>query len=83
MAFTKQQSRDYQKKYYCAHKEKALAYQSAYDKKHRKTGVPKGAHPWLGAPKVCFNMADLVQAPTAKFEQRLNLILSGRMGFTN
>lgn len=82
MAFTDQQRRTYQTRYYKAHRAKALAYQREYEKKHRKTGVPKGAHPWLGEPKVCFSMADLTQAPTAKFERQLEMILRGEMGFT-
>ena len=79
---TNQDRRDYQKKYYRAHREKAKAYQREYTKKHKRRGVPKGQFPDQGIPKRCLSLSDLTKAPTRRFERQLKAILSETMFFT-
>lgn len=74
--------RNYQKKYYQLNKEKAKAYQVAYNKKNKKKGAPKGVEPWRGIKKECLTASELIHASTPKFIRSIEAILSGRMGFT-
>lgn len=79
----KEYQRAYQKRYYYAHKEKALAYQAVYRKRfitddkrrlQRDCPVPQNIE------KRCFSIGDLTKAPTAKFQRQIEMVLSGQMG---
>lgn len=79
--------RDYQRKYYLAHKEKAKEYQRLYNlthKKKQKAGI-KGAN---GVEfirekyKTTVNTHDLMHAPVEKTLKLLNDIIKGERFFT-
>jgi len=84
--------REYQRKYYQAHKEKAQAYQRLYNLTHKKTKKKTGRRvnnhfrvsfdcPREEA-KLTFNSCDLINAHGDKAVRMVNQILSGERMFT-
>lgn len=77
--------REYQRRYYLAHKEKAKEYQRLYNLTHKKKQRPKGAN---GVEYVrednkgTYNTRDLMHAPVEKTLKMLEKIVSGKRYFT-
>jgi hypothetical protein len=76
--------REYQRKYYLAHKEKAKEYQRLYNLTHKKKQRPKGAGVEYTRDNVkgTYNTRDLMHAPVEKTLKMLEHIVSGRRYFT-
>lgn len=69
--------RDYQRRYYHAHKEKAKAYQKAYNRKKRNVVRSTRKKEVREVVKSCFTRSDLINLPTVKFESVVNKITAG------
>ena len=66
--------REYQKRYYHAHKEKAAAYQKIYGQKVRRSAKKEK----VAKPKLAFNSSTFVHAPTEKSIRMIEWVLSGK-----
>ncbi|UCG61004.1 MAG: hypothetical protein JSV52_11840 [Candidatus Zixiibacteriota bacterium] len=78
--------RAYLRRYYEANREKAREYQRRYNLVHKKkvrmASKLDGASRLREAVRETFNASDIMQAPTEKSVQILNLILKGERYFT-
>ena len=77
--------REYQKRYYQMHKEKAKEYQRQYNLTHdRKTriGRGKGGDAPREVIRTTFNTTDLMHSPVEKTLRMLEKIISGERFFT-
>ena len=78
--------RAYLRRYYEANKEKAREYQRRYNLMHKKkvrmASKLNGASRLREAVRETYNASDIMQAPTEKSVQILNLILRGERYFT-
>jgi hypothetical protein len=72
----KQKRREYQKRYYEANRDKALAYQRDYTKRHKKHKKSKVTTK-RELRTSAFNHSDLMWMPTNKFAESVNRITAG------
>ena len=83
----KQSRREYQRKYYQAHKEQAKAYQRVYAQTHKHSSQRGRGRKFTDiAARVVgkgknFNRSDLMNAPTDKAVKMFNAILRGEAAF--
>ena len=83
---TAEARREYQRRYYQMHKEKAKEYQRQYNLTHKKKArAGRGKSSFMAAREVVrstFNTADLMHAPVEKSIKMLEKILKGERMFT-
>lgn len=77
--------REYQRRYYQMHKEKAKEYQRQYNLTHKKKariGRGKGSDAPREVIRKTFNTTDLMHSPVEKTLRMLEKIISGERFFT-
>lgn len=77
--------REYQRRYYQMHKEKAKEYQRQYNLTHKKKariGRGKGSDAPREVIRTTFNTTDLMHSPVEKTLRMLEKIISGERFFT-
>ncbi|MBU0984273.1 MAG: hypothetical protein KKA42_10420 [candidate division Zixibacteria bacterium] len=83
---TAEARREYQRRYYQMHKEKAKEYQRQYNLTHKKKARAGRGKNDLIAPRevvrTTFNTADLMHAPVEKTLKMLEKIIRGERMFT-
>jgi len=83
---TAEARREYQRRYYQMHKEKAKEYQRQYNLTHKKKlRAGRGKSSFVAPREVIrttFHSADLMHAPVEKTVRMLDKILSGERFFT-
>ncbi len=83
---TAEARRDYQRRYYQMHKEKAKEYQRQYNLTHKKKArVGRGKSNMLASREVIrgtFNTADIMHSPVEKTLKILEKIIRGERMFT-
>lgn len=83
---TAEARREYQRRYYQMHKEKAKEYQRQYNLTHKKKArAGRGKSSFTAAREVVrttFNTSDLMHAPVEKSLKMLEKILRGERMFT-
>jgi len=83
---TAEARREYQRRYYQMHKEKAKEYQRQYNLTHKKKARGGRGKASFTAPRevvrTTFNTADLMHAPVEKTVKMLEKIISGERFFT-
>ena len=82
---TAEARREYQRRYYQMHKEKAKEYQRQYNLTHKKKARGRGKSS-IDAPRevvrTTFNTADLMHSPVEKTLKMLEKIINGDRLFT-
>ncbi|HUV31107.1 MAG TPA: hypothetical protein VMY05_08485 [Acidobacteriota bacterium] len=82
---TAEARREYQRRYYQMHKEKAKEYQRQYNLKHKKKTRSRGKSN-IEAPRevlrTTFNTADIMHSPVEKTLKMLEKIIRGERMFT-
>jgi hypothetical protein len=83
---TAEARREYQRRYYQAHKEKAKEYQRQYNLTHKKKARGgRGKASFMASREVIrktFNTSDLMHAPVEKTVKMLEKIIKGERLFT-
>jgi hypothetical protein len=83
---TAEARREYQRRYYQMHKEKAKEYQRQYNLTHKKKARAGRGKASFVAPRevvrTTFNSADLMHAPVEKTVRMLEKIINGERFFT-
>jgi len=82
---TAEARREYQRRYYQMHKEKAKEYQRLYNLTHKKKRGGRGKANFVcprEATRMTFNTCDLMSAPVEKTIRMLEKIISGERLFT-
>ncbi|HOP08027.1 MAG TPA: hypothetical protein PLF13_12130 [candidate division Zixibacteria bacterium] len=83
---TAEARREYQRRYYQMHKEKAKEYQRQYNLTHKKKARGGRGKASFTAPRevvrTTFNTADLMHAPVEKTVKMLEKIIKGERFFT-
>ncbi len=83
---TAEARREYQRRYYQMHKEKAKEYQRQYNLTHKKKARGGRGRASFTAPRevvrTTFNTADLMHAPVEKTVRMLEKIIKGERFFT-
>lgn len=82
---TAEARRDYQRRYYQMHKEKAKEYQRLYNLTHKKKRGGRGKANFMcprEATQMTFNTCDLMNSPVEKTLKMLEKIISGDRLFT-
>ncbi len=83
---TAEARREYQRRYYQMHKEKAKEYQRQYNLTHKKKARGGRGKSSFTAPRevvrTTFNTADLMHAPVEKTVKMLEKIIRGERMFT-
>jgi len=83
---TAEARREYQRRYYQMHKEKAKEYQRQYNLTHKKKARGGRGKSGFTAPRevvrTTFNTADLMHAPVEKTVKMLEKIIKGERFFT-
>ncbi|MBD3331280.1 hypothetical protein GF356_00400 [candidate division GN15 bacterium] len=82
---TAEARREYQRRYYQMHKEKAKEYQRQYNLTHKKKARGRGKSSFTAPREVVrttFNTGDLMHAPVEKTLKMLEKIISGERLFT-
>jgi hypothetical protein len=82
---TAEARREYQRRYYQMHKEKAKEYQRQYNLTHKKKARGKGKGSFDAPREVVrstFNTADLMHSPVEKTLKMLEKIIRGERLFT-
>ena len=82
---TAEARREYQRRYYQLHKEKAKEYQRQYNLTHKKKARGKGKVGFSAPREVVrstFNTADLMHSPVEKTLKMLEQIINGERFFT-
>ena len=82
---TAEARREYQRRYYQAHKEKAKEYQRLYNLTHKKKRGGRGKANFTcprEATRMTFNTCDLMNSPVEKTIKMLEKIISGERLFT-
>ena len=77
--------REYQRRYYQMHKEKAKEYQRQYNLTHKKKARGRGNSPFSADREVVrstLNTADLMHSPVEKTIKMLEKIINGERLFT-
>jgi hypothetical protein len=78
---TLSERREYQRRYYLAHKEKAKEYQRKYNLKHKKK-PKKQAFASRELKRQTFNASDLMHSPMGKTAKMVQKIIKGERLFT-
>jgi hypothetical protein len=82
---TAEARREYQRRYYQMHKEKAKEYQRQYNLKHKKKLGGRGKSGLIAPREVVrqtYNTADIMHSPVEKTIQILEKIIKGERFFT-
>ena len=82
---TAEARREYQRRYYQVHREKAKEYQRLYNLTHKKKRGGRGKANFVcprEATRSTFNTCDLMNAPVEKTIKMLEKIISGERLFT-
>ncbi|UCC44517.1 MAG: hypothetical protein JSU65_00915 [Candidatus Zixiibacteriota bacterium] len=82
---TAEARREYQRRYYQMHKEKAKEYQRQYNLTHKKKARGRGKSSFDAPREVVrstFNTADLMHSPVEKTLKMLEKIINGERLFT-
>jgi hypothetical protein len=82
---TAEARREYQRRYYQMHKEKAKEYQRQYNLTHKKKARGRGKSSFTAPREVVrttFNTGDLMHAPVEKTLKMLEKIITGERLFT-
>jgi hypothetical protein len=82
---TAEARREYQRRYYQMHKEKAKEYQRLYNLTHKKKRGGRGKANFIcprEATRMTFNTCDLMNAPVEKTIKMLEKIIAGERLFT-
>ena len=83
---TAEARREYQRRYYQMHKEKAKEYQRQYNLTHKKKANGAKGRDGFTAPRevvrTTFNSTDLMHAPVEKTVRMLEKIIKGERFFT-
>ena len=82
---TAEARRDYQRRYYQMHKEKAKEYQRLYNLTHKKKRGGRGKANFVcprEAARMTFNTSDLMNSPAEKTAKMIEKIISGERLFT-
>ncbi|MBD3403210.1 hypothetical protein GF420_09975 [candidate division GN15 bacterium] len=82
---TAEARREYQRRYYQMHKEKAKEYQRQYNLTHKKKARGRGKSSFAAPREVVrstFNTSDLMHAPVEKTVRMLEQIIKGERFFT-
>jgi len=83
---TAEARREYQRRYYQMHKEKAKEYQRQYNLKHKKKVRGGRGKSGFSAPRevvrTTFNSSDIMHAPVEKAARILDKIIKGERLFT-
>jgi len=82
---TAEARREYQRRYYQMHKDKAKEYQRLYNLTHKKKRGGRGKSNFLcprEATRSTFNTCDLMNSPVEKTLKMLEKIISGERLFT-
>jgi len=82
---TAEARREYQRRYYQAHKEKAKEYQRLYNLTHKKKRGGRGKANFScprEAARMTFNTCDLMSSPVEKAIKMLEKIIAGERLFT-
>lgn len=83
---TAEARREYQRRYYLMHKEKAKEYQRQYNLTHKKKVGGGRGKSGVAAPRevvrATFNTADIMHSPVEKTIQILEKIIKGERFFT-
>ncbi|RJO58889.1 hypothetical protein C4546_04790 [Candidatus Parcubacteria bacterium] len=82
---TPEARREYQRRYYQLHKQKAKEYQRQYNLTHKKKNHPSTRGKLGSRPnrQTVFNAGDIMDSPPGKLEKRLSRILAAESDFTN
>lgn len=82
----KEARREYQRRYYLAHKEKAKEYQRNYNRTHKKRQLPKGVDAICPRPAVqeVLTVVDIFDptVPPEKTNKYLDDVLKGKRALT-
>src|SRR3989304_10252849 len=82
---TPEARREYQRRYYQLHKEKAKEYQRQYNLTHKKKAHGRGKTSFSSSREVVrstFNTADLMHSPVEKTLKMIQKIINGERLFT-